>query len=93
MEIPCFLLIRGSLATVPSQSAPSMGCGALSPGLASCSAGAGGIILISKECPRVHHMEVNASVVLGSSDDSKKLLAKSSFWLGSSRGALQSFTV
>lgn len=93
MGIPCFLLIRGCLAIVPSQSAASMGCRALLPGLARRSEEAEGLILISKEWSGVSHVEVNASVALVSSDDCNRLLRKSFSWLGNSRGALQSSTV
>lgn len=80
------------MATVPSQSASSMGCGALSSELAGGSAEGEGLILISKEFSGVSLMEVNASVALGNSDDCNRLLGKSFSWQGSSRGALQSFT-
>lgn len=80
------------MATVPSQSAASMGCGALSPELARRSAEAEGLIFISKEFSGVSLMEVNASVALGNSDDCNRLLGKSFSGLGSSRGALESFT-
>lgn len=93
MDIPRFLLIRGCLANVPSQSAAGVGCGALPPGLARRSAEAEGLSLSSKEWSGVTHMEVNASVALVSSDDCKRLLGKSLSWLESSRGALQSFAV